>query len=126
METCSRCNGECSRPSLDPLEKARDVCYHCEGTGKVDDDTAFDDRVGALAERLARFEVAKRRAACNADPHGEGWDFHAAENMQTPADFTQECEMAATDRIMRNFAELDRATLSILLDAIANLDQRAK
>lgn len=124
METCSRCGGEGKRRSLDPLEKAEDTCYHCGGEGKVDDETAFHDRIEALAARMARFEVARKKAACDADPDGEGWAFHAAENMLSPQDYTTECEMAAHDRIMRNFAELDRGTLDLLMAAIDNLDSR--
>lgn len=104
MPKCSRCYGEGSRESFDENEQERgirDVCYHCGGSGEVDEETAQHDRQQAIIASLAGERVAAMRKARNEDPNfnGEDWAFCAAENMQTEHEYTTECVWAEMDRI---------------------------
>jgi hypothetical protein len=123
FSTCTRCNGEGSVPSLDEHERARgieDTCYHCGNTGKVDAETAYEDRVYGLAHLLGDAMVRAERDACDSDPQGEGFAFQAAENGVSLHDYMQECRWAAGDAAAVQLAKLSPEVLDALL-ALAKL-----
>jgi len=64
-----------------------DTCYHCGGSGKIDQQTYFHDQLESVAFTLAHFQETEYRRAVNSDPDGEGYDFCAAENMMSPYDY---------------------------------------
>jgi hypothetical protein len=122
METirCGQCGGEGRTFENEGGREVEMPCYHCSGSGKIDAETAFSDRVGALAGQLARATIARRAKATDAaargpDGDGEGWGFAAAENMMSVSDYTVECEWAEEAKILREFETLSRATLTSLL-----------
>jgi hypothetical protein len=89
---CSRCYGEGSRRSLDPEEEDRgieDLCYHCGGSGRVDEETARHDAKAALIASLAAEMVRAEKKARDEDPEGENWAFCAAEDMLSEYEYTQ-------------------------------------
>lgn len=66
-----------------------DYCYHCGGSGKVDDETMHHDLMVMVCDRLASKTVDRMRENANDDPDGEGWAFRAAENMMSEYDYTR-------------------------------------
>lgn len=80
--TCTRCDGTGQETFFDERWET-DICYHCSGSGKLDDQTAFYDQLGDVARTLAGYTVSEMERAQNENPDGESWDFCAAENMMS-------------------------------------------
>lgn len=80
MATCSRCYGEGVETYEEDYRQFRDTCYHCCGTGEVDEETDFNDRLSLVANSLAYIQESEYRRACDSDPDGDGYDLCAAEN----------------------------------------------
>lgn len=91
MVKCSKCdNGKVTYD--EDGRTVTDVCYHCLGSGSIDEDTHFHDRLGNVGKTLAYLAESEYRQWRNEDPEGEGYDFCAAENMMTSYDyFTARC-----------------------------------
>jgi hypothetical protein len=87
MFICVRCDGNGFEQFIEDDRYCRDACYHCAGSGKVDDDTAYYDLLSQVAKKLAYRHVCELRDYRNSDPDGEGWDFCAAENMMSGRDY---------------------------------------
>lgn len=89
MPACSKCSGKGHVFYAEDGRNVQDVCYHCSGSGQVDAETHWHDRVGRLASTLAYAQVSEERKARDTDPSydGEGWDFCAAENMLTGEEY---------------------------------------
>ena len=85
---CGVCGGAGAQRSLDPEEERRgieDVCYHCAGTGRIDEETQRHDRRARFAEQLASLVVSDMRAARDEDT--EDFAFCAAENGMSERDY---------------------------------------
>lgn len=79
---CSRCHGTGNETYEEEYDRmATDVCYHCSGSGKVDEDTDFQDKLVDVARMMSIVHVREYKKACDEDPDGEGFEFRAAENM---------------------------------------------
>ena len=90
MVTCRCCGGEGGLRSLDPYEEERgilDPCYHCGGSGSVDEDTADADEVEDMLMSLAYDRAYEWRRAVDSDPEGEGFAFRAAESGLSTYDY---------------------------------------
>jgi len=78
---CGRCGGEGYTSEYEDGMEVRDACYHCGTTGKVDSETAFEDRFSSLVGHLAGVRVSDWQKDMNSSPDGENVAFMAAENM---------------------------------------------
>ena len=94
MAECSYCNGSGIEVYDDEYDSQSQIkflvesdCYHCGGTGSIDDDTAFHDCLESVATIMAQAHVDEFKKRVNQDPDGEDFAFMAAENMATPFDF---------------------------------------
>ena len=87
MNVCVRCDGTGYESFEEEGCYQQHDCYHCGGTGSVDDDTAFQNKLIVVAQTLAYNHVCEMRNNRNSDPDGEGWDFCAAENMMSGKDY---------------------------------------
>ncbi|NDB82594.1 MAG: hypothetical protein EB127_07610 [Alphaproteobacteria bacterium] len=115
MSKCIRCYGSGVETYEDYYRVVEDTCYHCGGTGKVDSETAFQDDLELVANRLAAIRVDQIRKAYNSDPDGEGWAFRAAENMMSERDYTACREWEFTDKYIAQLANMDRETQEVLV-----------
>jgi hypothetical protein len=77
---CSRCQGEGSDSYEEDGRLVTDPCYHCSGTGQIDEETDFHDRLHGVAATLAWQLENSYVKYCNDDPMGDGYDLAAAEN----------------------------------------------
>lgn len=84
---CVRCNGEGIEYFEEDYRPQSHICYHCSGSGFVDDEMAFHDKLNQVAMTLATYHVSDMQKAIDSDPYGEGWNFHAAENMMSGRDY---------------------------------------
>lgn len=80
MFTCVRCNGGGSSRLEDEYDRPEScVCYHCHGTGKVDDARMECDRREMMVEFVAAQMTYRQEEAAKENETGEDWSFHAAE-----------------------------------------------
>jgi hypothetical protein len=117
-EACGRCGGEGAQASLDEYERQRgieDTCYHCGGSGKVDAETAREDRLEALAGTIAAQRARAEREAYDSDPEGDGWDFCAAENGMTGHELLQVRAGEMTEEAALELAKLSPEVLDALV-----------
>ena len=84
---CVRCDGEGIEYFEEDNRPQSHTCYHCSGSGYVEDDMAFHDKLCQLAVGLATHYVSEMQKDIDSDPDGEGWNFHAAENMMSGRDY---------------------------------------
>ena len=94
---CSRCYGKGQEWHDEPGRRGGgvwDTCYHCAGSGTVDDETDFQDRLGRVARYMARVIEESVRKARNEDPEGDGYDMGAWENGFTSAREYFECQVS--------------------------------
>lgn len=87
MAICSRCQGEGEETYDEDGRTVTDVCYHCAGSGKVDDETDFHDRLLSVASAIAYVMESDYRRAVNSDPEGDGYDLGGYENGMMPYDY---------------------------------------
>lgn len=99
--TCGKCGGRGKDTWEEDGRTVTDVCYHCAGSGRIDEETAHHDRMMRIGGELAYLHVQGMIKSRNEDPEGEGWAFCAAENMLSERDYT----MATTDDFAYTFAE---------------------
>jgi hypothetical protein len=98
-----------------------DACYHCGNTGWISDEQAFMNRVRGVAGTLAYEAVMRLKKGADSNPDGEGWAFHAAENMLHEHEYTQgrvweyESRMMA---VLEQMGERDRLLLEVLVDRL--------
>ena len=121
-QECTRCWGTGNMASLDEYERNQgieDTCYHCD-LGKVDADTARQDRIGALVSCLAVAIVNAERDNANSDPDGEGWGFAAAENGIPEREYTIERVWSHESAVSDQLAHLSAKVLDAML-ALAKL-----
>jgi hypothetical protein len=86
---CSSCQGAGRVAYEEDGRIVTDACYHCGTTGQVDEETDWHDRLGRVANTLAYQTEREYRRAVEEDPHGDGYDLLAAENMLSVSDYFQ-------------------------------------
>jgi hypothetical protein len=117
---CPQCDGGWKMVEEDG-RMVEDVCYHCGNTGFITDEQAYMNRVRGVAGKLALTVVMRMKKAANSDPDGEGWSFHAAENMLSDHDYTQNKVWDYEERMMRvlqGMYDTERHLLDALVDAV--------
>lgn len=66
-------------------------------------------------ELAANDEIVARMEACNSDPDGEGWDFHAAEAGVSTREFTQYETLKIIERLNNKVFKLNDAEREIFV-----------
>lgn len=112
--TCIRCRGNGVETFWDS-EWESHVCYHCSGSGRVDEDMAFHDSLQQVAYTLAYNEVSSLRNARNENPDGEDWDFCAAENMMSGWDYFREEVYNRIPAYLDRLIEMSRESQEVLI-----------
>ncbi len=116
MATCSRCQGEGEESyEEDPGRMVTDVCYHCGGSGQVDEETDFHDRLHAVAATLAYQKESEYRKACDSDPDGDGYELCAAENGYRSYDYFRVRVWERTADIAQELAQRPREDQELLV-----------
>lgn len=87
MATCSHCNGSRTETWEEDGLTVSGCCYHCAGTGQVDDQLDHQDQLRRVASALAYLSETEYRKKCDRDPEGESYAFMAAESMLSPEEF---------------------------------------
>src|SRR5579864_8599652 len=112
---CRPCQGEGEVSYEEDGRMVTDVCYHCAGSGSVDEETDFHDRLASAASTLAHQAESEYRSWCNADPEGDGYDLHAAENMLHPNEYFRIRVWERAAEIGEKIAEMPRADQELLV-----------
>jgi hypothetical protein len=102
--------------------RIRDACYHCANTGFISPEQHRLDQIEGMAASLATSVVQKMKRACNTDPEGEGWAFHAAEAGMREYEYTTARVMSKADDFGKSLVALDQTNpqlISALLDRMA-------
>lgn len=114
MNNCIRCSGSGYEVFWDDGWE-RDICYHCSGSGRVDDETMWYDKLSKVAASLAYNRANLERSYRNTDPDGEDWDFIAAENMLSGSDYFKIIVEDYTAQNMEKLLEMDREKQEVLV-----------
>jgi hypothetical protein len=112
---CGRCVGGVTVHDDDDDRHVTDVCYHCGGTGFVDEETAFHDELRRLAGYYAFRAAHEYRRVCDEDPDGEDFAFHAAENMMTAHDALTEITRSYEDKFVAQLLALPYEMQKVLV-----------
>lgn len=115
MPDCSRCHGEGEETYDEDGRTVTDVCYHCAGSGKVDDDTDFHDRLQSVASTIAYVMESDYRRWVNSDPDGDGYDLGGYENGMMPYDYFRSRVWDRTYDIAEKLADMSRADQEFLI-----------
>lgn len=86
MFNCTRCDFGIVSYEED-YRMVSDTCYHCGGTGKIDEETYYHDQLVSVAYNLAQIQESEYEKIVNENPDGEGYSFAAAENMMSSYDY---------------------------------------
>lgn len=118
MRDCPKCNGigYCESIGDEYEPNSVDACYHCGTTGKVSDETYYDDRINKLAAMLSCTAVNSERNSRDSDPDGEGWAFCAAENMMSEYEYTKAKQYDHEFRLRDELKALNPYLLNVLLE----------
>jgi hypothetical protein len=88
---CVRCDGEGVETFYDGgfynSRLEQHTCYHCNGSGYVDDETTFHDQLYSVAYSLSAHYVYSMIQEMNNDPEGDGFCLMAAENGLSERDY---------------------------------------
>ena len=118
---CPQCRGAGTMIVDEGPRRIQDACYHCSTDGYITVAQWKQDRMQMLVDRMAGIAVEHRINAVNSNPEGEGWGFAAAENGMSERDFTEECHMAESDRIMRWLSAVEPDICNTLIDTVLPL-----
>lgn len=109
MNVCVRCDGEgiefFSDGTFYDARLEQHICYHCNGTGFVDDEANFHDQLFAVAYALASHKVYSMIQEMNNDPESDGFCLMAAENGLSQSDYTQHLIDVKTDEFGAELAD---------------------
>lgn len=112
---CGRCCGEGRQSWVEDDRWVEDVCYACGGSGSVDAEHAFEQRLGAALDLLGRRKAHAYRCARDEDPEGEDFAFCAAENMLSARDYEEALAMDYSERASRETRDWSRERLEWLV-----------
>lgn len=116
MPVCSRCNGQGRDSYEEDNRMVTDACYHCAGSGQVEDEVDLHDRLSKVAYALAHRVETEYRKACDNDPNGDGYDLGAAENMISVEVYFQERVQVSQFEIMNQLESVDSVIQNALLE----------
>ena len=106
MPVCSRCFGEGFDTYEEDGRMVTDTCYHCGGTGKIDEETHYQDQLTEVATVMAVAHVQEYKKFKDEDPDGEGFEFCAAERMMTSWDYERCLVWDYTDQFAQRLSAL--------------------
>lgn len=112
---CTRCNGMGRDTYDDDDRRVTDVCYHCGGEGTVGEETAYHDRLHAVAAQMAHHEESQVRKWADEEPDGDGYSMRAYEEMMSVNDYFRAQVWSRTERIGAELAALPREAREVLL-----------
>lgn len=112
---CTRCCGDGRVEYHEDNRIVSEVCYHCDGSGKVDQETDFYDKLYSVANALAVMRVNEIRNNYNSVPDGEGWAFLAAENQMSERNYTLTHVYEYTDKYMDSLDKMSRSDQELLI-----------
>lgn len=115
MPDCCRCQGQGKETYDEDGRTVTDVCYHCAGSGKVDEDTDFHDRLHHVASALAYQAESEYRKACDSDPEGDGYNLGAYENGMMPFDYFRCRVLERTPEIAEKLLEMSRSDQEFMI-----------
>jgi hypothetical protein len=93
----------------------KDVCYHCNNTGEIDEELYFRDQLRSVAYALASRQERDYRHAVENDPHGDGYDLHAAEHQLTAHEYFQARVNDQAYLIGEHLLEMSRSEQELLI-----------
>lgn len=112
---CRRCQGSGYEVFDEDDRRVESVCYHCGGSGLVDERVDNSDRLYEVAATLGYNEEKAYRKFCDEDPLGDGYELRAAENQMTTADYFKCRVWERQAEIAQELLELDPATQAVLI-----------
>lgn len=116
MPVCRRCQGEGQETYDEDGRTLTDVCYHCAGSGQVEEELDFHDRLVAVANSLAYMSERDYRKACDQDPDGDDYCLRAAENGLSESDYFKVRVWDREALYMERIQAMDRATQELLVE----------
>lgn len=112
---CSKCRGD-GEVSYDEDDRlVIDVCYHCGGSGRVDEETHFHDRLQSVASTLAYRQESDYRRWINSDPDGDGYAMGGYENGLSEHDYFRCRVWDRTDQVAQQLIEMPRTDQEFLI-----------
>lgn len=115
MSGCLRCGGVGMNAWWEDDRWCEDVCYACGGSGDVDPEHAFEQRLDAAFDTLGRRQARAYRIAVNEDPDGDGFGLCAAENMLSERDYEEALAMDYSAVASRETRDWSREQLEWLV-----------
>jgi len=112
---CYRCQGSGEEFYDEDDRRFYDVCYHCGGTGQVDEETDHHDRLSMVASALAYQKESEFRQWANSDPDGDGYDLGAYENGMMPGDYFRCRVWERTPEICQDLLAMSRSDQEFLI-----------
>jgi hypothetical protein len=115
---CPYCDGEGGRHEKEGRHDVFDACYACGTTGKVSEARYQQYRLEVVVDLIAAKMVDDQQAACNSDPDGEGWDFHAAKNGMSGYEYAQAKFHDYRGKVVKQFKDIDPVVLEDIKDRL--------
>lgn len=114
---CNRCAGTGIDSYNEYDHIVYDTCYHCSGSGTIDEETSFHDRLRDVAAALAYQKVSDYKKARNSGDDGfeEDFGFCAAENMMTENDYFCSLVWDTEAMVMNKILEMSKEDQELLV-----------
>jgi hypothetical protein len=120
MFTCVRCNGEGGSRLEDEYGRPEHiVCFHCHGTGKVNDEMMEHDRKDMMVEFVAAQMTYRQEEAAKQNETGEDWSFHAAEAGTSLRAYRDDRYWINRQSVIKLLKEADVLFVNALVDLLA-------
>jgi len=112
--SCSFCNGSGSQFLEEYNFQVEDACYHCLGSGKVNESTMNIDKEVELSMIIAEKMVSNHIKWVDDQEEGEGFSFSAAENQMTTWDYRMELVWRKQEVVQKQLIGLPKDILEAL------------
>jgi hypothetical protein len=125
---CPNCDGGWRYDTDEGGRPVQDACYTCGNSGRITEDEYFVIRMRLLADFIGTEAVQRRKRAADSNPDGEGWAFHAAENMMHEYEYTQAVMMEESAKAGRLLGKLmeegHRGFVEVIVNEIIKPDEK--
>jgi hypothetical protein len=119
MNICTPCNGIGSIEEPDDnYGYIRDVCYHCSGSGQVDNETELNDQLNLLVQIMTDIKFESWLDSIQNFNDGEDIEFMAAENMCSVDEIKESRRYDIAYSIGDELSKLLPDTLELLLELV--------